>query len=40
MSEETARREILDRLEPKGGRVLEVSVGPGVNFPYLIHRQL
>ena len=28
MSEERARREILDRLEPGGGRVLEVSIGP------------
>jgi ubiquinone/menaquinone biosynthesis C-methylase UbiE len=38
MDEETGRREITDRLEPGGGRVLEVSVGPGVNLPYLIHR--
>ncbi|MGE5248679.1 MAG: methyltransferase domain-containing protein [Bacteroidota bacterium] len=38
MSEETGRREIVDRLEPHGGRVLEVSVGPGVNLPYLVHR--
>lgn len=38
ISEEEARREILDRLDPKGGRVLEVSIGPGVNLPYLIHR--
>lgn len=38
MDEETGRREITDRLQPRGGRVLEVSVGPGVNLPYLIHR--
>jgi len=36
MPESAARREILDRLEPSGGRVLEVSVGPGVNLPYLV----
>ena len=38
MSEEQARREITDRLEPKGGRLLEVSIGPGVNLPYLVRR--
>jgi ubiquinone/menaquinone biosynthesis C-methylase UbiE/uncharacterized protein YbaR (Trm112 family) len=38
MDEETGRREITDRLEPRGGRVLEVSVGPGVNLPYLVNR--
>jgi ubiquinone/menaquinone biosynthesis C-methylase UbiE/uncharacterized protein YbaR (Trm112 family) len=38
MDEETGRREITDRLEPRGGRVLEVSVGPGVNLPYLMGR--
>jgi ubiquinone/menaquinone biosynthesis C-methylase UbiE/uncharacterized protein YbaR (Trm112 family) len=38
MSEEEARREITDRLEPKGGRLLEVSIGPGVNLPYLVRR--
>jgi len=30
------RREVLDRLKPTGRRVLEVSIGPGVNLPYLI----
>ncbi len=35
LSEEAGRREITDRLEPGGGRVLEVSIGPGVNLPYL-----
>jgi len=38
MSEEAGRREITDRLDPRGGRVLEVSVGPGVNLPYLVGR--
>ncbi len=38
MSEEQARREVTDRLQPKGGRVLEVSIGPGVNLPYLVGR--
>jgi SAM-dependent methyltransferase len=38
MSEEEGRREVLDRLEPHGGRVLEVSIGPGVNLPYLMDR--
>jgi ubiquinone/menaquinone biosynthesis C-methylase UbiE/uncharacterized protein YbaR (Trm112 family) len=38
MSEEAARRGVLDRLEPGGGRVLEVSIGPGVNLPYLVGR--
>ena len=38
MSEEQARREITDRLEPMGGQVLEVSIGPGVNLPYLVGR--
>jgi len=38
MDEETGRREITDRLEPGGGKVLEVSVGPGVNLPYLLKR--
>jgi ubiquinone/menaquinone biosynthesis C-methylase UbiE len=38
MKEEAGRREITDRLDPRGGRVLEVSVGPGVNLPYLVNR--
>ena len=38
ISEERARREILDRLEPGGGRVLEVSIGPGGNLPFLVPR--
>lgn len=38
MKEEAGRREITDRLDPHGGRVLEVSVGPGVNLPYLVKR--
>jgi len=38
LNEETGRREITDRLDPQGGKVLEVSVGPGVNLPYLVNR--
>lgn len=38
MSEEQARREVTDCLDPRGGRVLEVSIGPGVNLPYLVER--
>ena len=33
--ERKARREILDRLDLKGGRILEVSIGSGGNLPYL-----
>jgi uncharacterized protein len=33
-TEDKARFEILDRLQPCG-KVLEVSIGPGVNLPYL-----
>jgi ubiquinone/menaquinone biosynthesis C-methylase UbiE len=35
MSERQARKPVLDRLEPRGGRVLEISIGPGVNLPFL-----
>jgi ubiquinone/menaquinone biosynthesis C-methylase UbiE/uncharacterized protein YbaR (Trm112 family) len=38
LTEEQARREVTDRLDPGGGRLLEVSIGPGVNLPYLIGR--
>jgi short-subunit dehydrogenase/SAM-dependent methyltransferase len=38
MTEEAGRGEILNRLEPAGGRVLEVSIGPGVNLPFLVDR--
>jgi SAM-dependent methyltransferase len=37
-SEARGRTEILDRLDPRGGRLLEVSVGPGSNLPLLVHR--
>jgi ubiquinone/menaquinone biosynthesis C-methylase UbiE len=30
------RKEVLDRLGPGGGRILEVSVGTGANLPYLL----
>ena len=35
---EQARRVVTDRLDPQGGPVLDVSVGPGVNLPYLLDR--
>ena len=35
-SECRARHDVLDRLEPNGGKVLEVSIGPGVNLPFLL----
>ncbi len=35
LTEEKGRREITDRLDPKGGKVLEVSIGPGSNLPYI-----
>jgi ubiquinone/menaquinone biosynthesis C-methylase UbiE/uncharacterized protein YbaR (Trm112 family) len=37
--ERRARKEVIDRLEPRGGRVLEVSIGPGVNLPFLRERE-
>lgn len=36
--EQRARRELLDRLQPHGGTVLEVSIGPGNNLPALVDR--
>jgi ubiquinone/menaquinone biosynthesis C-methylase UbiE/uncharacterized protein YbaR (Trm112 family) len=33
--ERKARTEILERLDLKGGRILEVSIGSGDNLPYL-----
>lgn len=35
LTEATARHELLNPLQPHG-RVLEVSIGPGVNLPYLV----
>lgn len=39
MSEGRGRRQVLDRLDPRGGRVLEVSIGPGSNLPFLLARR-
>jgi ubiquinone/menaquinone biosynthesis C-methylase UbiE len=38
ISEEQARRQITDRLDPHGGRLLEVSIGTGANLPCLVDR--
>jgi SAM-dependent methyltransferase len=38
MTEKTGRNQVLDRLTPRNGRVLEVSVGSGPNLPYLLDR--
>ena len=38
MTEAKGRRQVLDRLTPRGGRVLEVSIGSGPNLPYLLDR--
>jgi short-subunit dehydrogenase/ubiquinone/menaquinone biosynthesis C-methylase UbiE/uncharacterized protein YbaR (Trm112 family) len=35
-SEDECRREIIDRLGAERGRVLEISIGPGVNLPFLV----
>jgi ubiquinone/menaquinone biosynthesis C-methylase UbiE len=35
-TEAKARLELLSLLEPNGGKVLEVSIGPGVNLPFLL----
>jgi SAM-dependent methyltransferase len=36
-TEARARRELVSRLAPQG-KVLEVSIGPGVNLPFLLER--
>lgn len=38
LSERRARVDITGRLEPRGGRVLEISAGTGNNLPYLFER--
>jgi SAM-dependent methyltransferase len=35
-----AQQEVLARLGPNGGKVLEVSIGPGVNLPFLLKSPL
>ena len=37
--EEKARRDVLDRLDSVGGRILEVSIGTGSNLPFLLDTQ-
>ncbi len=38
LTDRSGRNQVLDRLTPHGGRVLEVSVGSGPNLPYLLER--
>jgi ubiquinone/menaquinone biosynthesis C-methylase UbiE/uncharacterized protein YbaR (Trm112 family) len=38
LNEKKARKEVTDLLDPQSGPILEVSIGPGVNLPYLLER--